>query len=541
MLSYFHKHKANYEKGQMAPFFILILVLIMIMAMVSLNLSKVASIKTASSNAVDAGSLSGASVMANVFNGIAQANSEMEKLYWEFFATVSAEFAIVIGLLVQSQVAATNALELALAALFTEACSAAVHAGGAASFESIFENASGLLPALIMGIMISITAFSIAQYFFYQSMRKVAEDGRDQAIEITHRFAFINSGLGSKLKEGAPPAEITEEQKKNNYREEFSRFLDNLDDDDEYTYPWIDGETRSHSVRVKVDIAPVDTFILRTTVLPWPTEVALLSTLLNLSVNFLYPVAAAILAGACGCRGCCPLPPCCVCWGVLEALGKVVLAAGIAANILTLNKLMMIFTVIIPAWTGLLPGGTIRADSTFDAVPFTIAWIDDIEHARRLRIDTAQEHQGGDLGLWRTRYSTQDKANIEGFSIADFRGRGSIHPPVFRHDSSIVATDSLEPSSDPLAICDYVRNQIASLGQKIGELEAAAEDYASRADSLEREAQRLRSLNPPMSEQADQLSQSAADLRIRAEQSREQADSYEEEIERYREDNQHCF
>src|SRR3989338_7865986 len=97
MLTYFHKNKLRYEKGQLAPFFILILAVLIIMAMVTVNLSKVSFIKTDSSNAVDSGALAGGSVMANVFNGVASSNSAMEASYWEFYATISVSFVIALA------------------------------------------------------------------------------------------------------------------------------------------------------------------------------------------------------------------------------------------------------------------------------------------------------------------------------------------------------------------------------------------------------------------------------------------------------------
>ncbi|MBM3250496.1 MAG: hypothetical protein FJZ09_06650, partial [Candidatus Omnitrophica bacterium] len=68
MLRYFHQNKLRYNKGQVAPFFIVIIIVIIIMAMVTVNLSKVALIKTETSNAADAGAIAAGSAMASLFN-----------------------------------------------------------------------------------------------------------------------------------------------------------------------------------------------------------------------------------------------------------------------------------------------------------------------------------------------------------------------------------------------------------------------------------------------------------------------------------------
>src|SRR3989338_299641 len=99
MLTYFHNHKLRYEKGQLAPFFILILVTLIVMAMVTVNLSKVAFIKTDSSNAVDSGALAAGSAMANLFNTVASSNSQMETQYWAGYVSIQSMFITALGYL----------------------------------------------------------------------------------------------------------------------------------------------------------------------------------------------------------------------------------------------------------------------------------------------------------------------------------------------------------------------------------------------------------------------------------------------------------
>lgn len=174
MLVNFHKNKLRYEKGQLAPFFILILVVLIIMAMVTVNLSKVASIKTEASNAADAGSLASGSVMAKTFNVVAQANSQMEYYYTEFMVSTMLAYTIAF---------------IYLAKAMSQACP---NPCGAAAYMSKAIMAN-------WGILVTVTGYWIATEYFYCKIREMTDKGRDSAIGVGHQFAFINSGIGQKL------------------------------------------------------------------------------------------------------------------------------------------------------------------------------------------------------------------------------------------------------------------------------------------------------------------------------------------------------
>lgn len=60
----FSTNRTNYESGQIFPFLIAIICIVIIMAMITVNLGQIALFKTDVSNASDAGSLAGASVMS---------------------------------------------------------------------------------------------------------------------------------------------------------------------------------------------------------------------------------------------------------------------------------------------------------------------------------------------------------------------------------------------------------------------------------------------------------------------------------------------
>ncbi len=216
MLIYFHKNRARYEKGQVAPFFILILVVLIIMALVTINLSKVVSTRTDASNAVDSGALAAGSVMANVFNAVARANSQLETYYWEFLAGISVSFGIAIGFLVAALSSAISAETLAASAL-AQACASPCTATVSAAAAEVSAGAAigwlGKVSLSIIGIIASVTAFQIAEYHFYLSIREMADEGRESAVRVGHQLVFSNSGIGSKLRQKGPLGEASDFEK----------------------------------------------------------------------------------------------------------------------------------------------------------------------------------------------------------------------------------------------------------------------------------------------------------------------------------------
>ncbi len=385
MFTYFNKNKLKYNKGQMAPFFILILVIIITMAMVTVNLSKVALNKTESSNAADAGALAAGSIMANVFNSVAKQNSQMEFQYWTFYTSVSVLFTV-----------ATYLLAHALVTACWLSCEAA----------AVMAWATGV----IISIGIATLAFGIAQIFLYQLIRSMAEQGRDGAIKAGHQFVFFNSGIGSKLKEGAQ-------------RDTFSNFANSLGEEETYAFSWVDGQGRQHNVTSRVSTKKVDTFDMQVTVLPSSVETALL-----FAAQRLASFASMELIAACICETCRPFPPCVACQAKNCALA--------------IKFIIPAIVLLAAAWAGLAPGTVIKDDSSIlNALMWNYCWIDDIDHDRLVQVRTMQHHEGTDLGLWQTQYP-----DTTSYSIANFRGRGQIHPPKLRHGCDIIETDKMSGS-----------------------------------------------------------------------------------------------
>ncbi len=456
MFTCFHFHKLKYNKGQLAPFFIVFLVILTIMAMITVNLSKVSFIKTDSANSADAGSLAAGSVMANNFNAIAQANSVMIKAYWEFYATISVSFMLALLSLTMAYVKADSALTLAGLAeaqiIIAKAVASPATAAAAAAKSSLASTAASVtgtwltaLIAAITAISLAVLFYSIAQYFMYLSIRRLAAKYRIKAIEMGHQLVFINSGISSKLKEGAE-------------RDNFSDFLDSIGSAETYNYSWADGQGRAHAVASQVQIDPVETFDLRATNLPSPAITAALLagrlfatsaaaemvgavaaySSVTLSMSLAIGKAAACNAGVLAA---------CVAYGTLVTGAGIVLGIGMGNNTAAVGSLTWIFPLLAVAWLGLLaePGIVYSSGRGAEDIIFIIAWIEDIDHNRKVNVDTTQQHAGADLGLWSTQYP-----NIHSMSQADFNFEdgGKIYPvteKTLSHDPIIVLTDILKP------------------------------------------------------------------------------------------------
>jgi len=462
MLIYFHKNKLRYEKGQMAPFFILILVILIMMALVTANLSKVSLIRTGSSNAVDAGALAGGSAMANTFNAVAHATDQMSVAYWEFYAGISASIAIANGelaLAISNSAASLAAANTALAQACTNPCGAlgstvtALTTGGAAI------TALGSFIATVSGIIAGIIAYSIAQYFFFADIRDNTQDGRDGAIELAHKLGFSNSGLGGMLKGDDPiPAEPVGSV--NNYRRTFSAFLRDVGANPSYTYGWADGQERAHSVTTTVGIDTVNDYEVRVADMPIAVVIGHLSGAIGMAAGVManlgsvmgaYSMALGELIPACifyaMCGGCGPwCPPCCVAcsqWPYYCAMAAATFPAAIAMHG-TANAVMPpIYAPLDLALVGILiEPGWVLSGWGLDSQMFIFGWIEEVlgpggrPHNRLVRVDINQQHEGADLGLWQMRYHP-----THSFAIANFIGNGQIWEPERRHDATLIATD----------------------------------------------------------------------------------------------------
>jgi len=422
MFIYFNQNKLAYHKGQLVPFFIAFIIVLLMTALVTVNIGKVGLIKTYSSNAADAGTLAGGSVMATVFNTQAVMNSELIVAYETFYASMAVSVGIII------------------AAMWTGSAGCAA-AGCCGPYNCVCCPSScglgvGVAITGITGAALALIAFQAKQFFYYKTMKEQAIKGREDAIKAAYRYAFLNSGISSKLKgcqleetglcddcEDGCERDCKGECGEDSIcldtcsREELTCLVNNCQSQQAdfqlelkdvgsaptAEYSWLDGQERDHKVHVGVETEEVGTYSLKVPLSP----TAGLLTLLYLAR------AQAVIAG--GWCNCCPL-------------GEIYIVP--AAKLVTIETLAVL-AGLVPAWNFDASG--------FAMVMFPICWVRDIGHNRLLAVTTWQEHEGQDYGLMgQTEYP-----HIESYSQVDFRGDGDIDPPRPYFDATIIETDGL--------------------------------------------------------------------------------------------------
>lgn len=475
MFSLFHRRKLKYNKGQLTPFFIVILVVIIIMALVTVNLSKIATTRTEASNSADAAGLAAGSVMANVFNQIAQANSYQYVAYWMYYGLVSISFAIAIGQLIYAQVQATLAHGLASTAMGM-ACASPCAAKNLADqailkLFSAVNTLDSFARVTIRAIIIQFIAYTAGSWiYYYLIIRPIADKGREKAIEAGHGFSFSNSGTGTKLKPGSMTSPEGGEDG-NNYKDAFTDFLDSIDGTrDVETYTWTDGQARGHRVVSRIDIDPIEWYDLRVMVDPTPLTLIWLALCITwaatamgtlVSAMAFYTTASGLLSTACTCQqtyyicqACCgPYSPgCCACaaaawtcwWNACSA-AITALGSGMMANTIGISEIMWIYPIVLLAWAGMLPGWIVPDDGSILPNPlvFSICWIEDVEHDRLVMAEADQYHSGANVGIWNIQYP-----DTHSFCEVNFRGNGKIFDggnwDILHHDASIQRTDHLD-------------------------------------------------------------------------------------------------
>jgi len=396
MFIYFNQHKANYRKGQLAPFFIAFIILLLVAALVAINIGKIGLFKTYTSNAADAGSLAAGSVMASVFNGQAVMNSEMIVATHNFLASMGVTTAIII----------VNMWAATAACAGNGCCWCCGHfcpcdccCPSKGCFTGIQRAISATQAAIV-----AVIAFHAAQYYFYRTIKKSAMEGREYAIEAGYRYAFLNSGIGSALISGEVPSDPQEQKgNDNNYSDTFSDWI-KTPAVTSGSYRWVDGDDRDHEVRVSVATESINDYEMRRPVLP------------TAAIFALYYNAISVASAASSCCSCCLAATACV--------------SAAASSVQTL---------VLEAMAGLIPAWSIKASGLAD-IAFLMYWIDDIDHDREVTLNVWQEHQGRDYGVMgQAQYPI-----THSYSLVDFEGEGEIYHPNPKFDAGIIATDVLE-------------------------------------------------------------------------------------------------
>ncbi len=338
MFNLFHLNKLHYEKGQLMPFFIAALAILIIMSLITVNLSKMALMKTDSSNTADAGSLAAGSSMATTFNSVAVSNSYLWVGQQEFMFDMSTQFTIAMTVLALALAATSTAEGLASAAEGSASAAEGSASGaicgcqGASAVSSAIASLTAANASLasaqtslgkaatqmsrfikiLKAIGVTITGQYIAQKNLFASIRRNAQRGRRSAIKLGYQYAFRNSGVSSKLKSGigslTDPDLIKDlirsilnlsttqsyqvlslaglsnidfdgiaYSQDYNYQNMFSLFMSSIKQNTAYVYPWQDGQGRNHYVAVSTTTGDVDDYRLKVTALPYPAEMALVA------------------------------------------------------------------------------------------------------------------------------------------------------------------------------------------------------------------------------------------------------------------------
>ena len=365
MFIFFQENKRNWKKGQVIPILLVVLIAIIMMSMVTINLSKVASTKVDVANSVDAGALAGASSMAGVFNQQAQMNSAMEASYWENYALLVSS-AAVIGIDVgAAMILCATIVGIPAAILLFNAARVATYA-----------------------LIASTQLLAFKQYNLYRNMKKIAKQGRSNAIQNAYRYAFYNSGIGNKLISRSIFRDILGGEKRGsvtNYADTFNTFLRSgiikLGVDlPLIPYGWVDGQGRDHLVTVEAYTKPVTNYQMKVTVLP------------------------------------------------VQVLETYLLDAATGMNCLLASYALMDLGIYAG---GLLPGYT--AGAAGGGVTLFYCWVNEIIHPHTFIVGSTQNHGAKNYeGLWKAEYPV-----AVGGCVANFEGKGRIYPPRARFDSSI--------------------------------------------------------------------------------------------------------
>ncbi|RJP27425.1 MAG: hypothetical protein C4533_08190 [Candidatus Omnitrophota bacterium] len=599
MFSVFHENKFKSKKGQVLPIFIILTVVILILSLISVNIGKVALVRTDTSNAVDAGSLAGGSAMASVFNNVAISNSYMIVAYEEFFLTSSIQIAIATGILTTAMVetiiglikgGAAEAAGIAAEALglpsncncFGEALLSLAStfdgfATGLAVTAGIMTmNAAGVMTwftRTIYSLIVSVTAFYIAQKFFFMEIRRQAQAGRRDALKLGYKFAFKNSGISSKLRSENPLEESFRGMLSSllsfgslfnfgnvndllnfdftdldlstfsfaNSRMTFSLFLSSLQHSYLYIYPWTDRQLRGHLVAVAQYTQDVNKYKLRVTKMPFAAEIGILSGIVALSFaikaallaamasyetsSLFYGTASTFFAVAAGCAAmiCVPITApaglaCCIpnaTAGSLDNAGALVdNALGLVSNTTALIEEIATFPLLVAAETGLTTGSTVMSPASGQI----IAWIDDIVHNRMLYMASLQHHEGAELGIWRTRYP-----NMFSYSMVNFNGNGEIYYPNPNFDASIILVDPLPAGG--ISVPD-INSQCAIAAGQVESIRDEKESLLQLADDLENVT------IPALQEQIDNFGSSGAELDL--EELQQMLAEYQYDVTEYR-------
>ncbi|MCF7892895.1 MAG: hypothetical protein K9L77_01870 [Candidatus Omnitrophica bacterium] len=433
MYVYLEENRNAYHKGQLTPFFIAVLTILIIGIMVTVNIGKVAKIKTHTSNSADAGALAAASAMASTFNALGAYASYMYILYLDLKDII--ERLIDEAEDATARMIAWLASAAAIASLGASLACPLLMAGQGMYIASMAMGIAFLLMAeyelaVQFGIMENVKGYIEAlheqqQMLYYNdddesnSIREMVDDGVDSARESALALGFANSGVFSML---------AKEQ-----QEDYEDFIEDLSGSSA-TYSWQDGQNRQHDVTMEISLDDVVKYQLYET----NEELDTITEDYYLLYYVLYGAIGAAIAylvkqynslrsqassySACPQWICYTYPAGCVvpCYCSVTASATWPVIGYTAATAAAAAAFFPIFSQIEEA---IQENGTFW-NSSGDVGDKIITTIADVEHSRELSVSSQQQHEGADLTLWQTSYDVSPSGASASFSGGALDGHG---------------------------------------------------------------------------------------------------------------------
>lgn len=276
------------NKGQLAPVFLALISILLIMAFVTINLGKVALVKTQSSNGADAGALAAGSTMANLYNFIVHKNVNiLNKTLLDSLGNLTIHKDNMLKNLAFAEKSAAESLtsvytvnhyyranpctactQLKSAMDMTVGHTANIDSAWSAINSAIGDGWGMFLDDILLGW--------INNYNNYLWLRKIAMKGRQNAIKVGHKYNLLNSGIYPRLIKGPPPSAAPNKQNRN-FAAMFSDYIDKLTGlQAALPYDWVDAQGIEHRVDSVVDTGKPYIFRLQVSRMPvlrpqWPT------------------------------------------------------------------------------------------------------------------------------------------------------------------------------------------------------------------------------------------------------------------------------
>lgn len=436
MYIYLEENTNCYHKGQLTPFFIAILTILIIGIMVTVNIGKVAKIKTHTSNSADAGALAAASALASTFNALGAYASYMYILYLDLKD-------IIERLLDEARDATTRmiawiAAAAAIAALGASLACPLLMAGQGVYLASMAIGIAFLLMAeyelmVQFGIMANVKGYIEAlheqqQMLYYNdddesnSIREMVDDGVAAARESALTLGFANSGVSSML---------TEDR-----QDDYESFIESLSGSSA-TYSWKDGQDRQHDVTMEITLDEVVNYQLYKTKKDLDTIIDDYFLVHYVLYGAMAVAIAYLINTYEGLRGDAALFPSCAGWIVwtlppgacVEPIGECATQASatwpvVAYTAATAAAGAAFFPVFDKIENGIQENGTFW-NSSGDVGDKIITTIADVEHSRELSVSSQQWHEGADLTLWETNYDVSPSGASASFSGGQLDGHGT--------------------------------------------------------------------------------------------------------------------